>query len=217
MPPSPVGTSTVVPTTLPSPTPTPPPSYFTEDFESEPWYWQTFMTGSTGSRPEPGVRADDGYLVFTLPQPFQWVYRVLSAHTYADVHIEARFEPRASEPSSAGLVCRYDPGDGWYEFNVSRDGQYSVLLGKWQGPGIATYAPLLNGVSEYITPAERAFEIGLTCEGQTLWLSVNGKVIRKLDVSGTHLKAGWIGVSAASFQNVPVISAFDWVRLAPPD
>jgi hypothetical protein len=194
--------------------PVPPPPYFTEEFETEPWAWETVLTGLQS---EPGLRVSDDYLIFELTQPNQWAYRILTAHTYSDVRIDARFEPRASEPSSTGLVCRYDPIGGWYEFNVSRDGHYGVLLGEWAEPGIATYLPLLYDDSEYIEPTLAAFEIGLACLHDTLWLYINGKLIRKLDVSGFGLVEGRIGLAVASFENLPVITAFDWVRVSAPE
>ena len=132
------------------------------------------------------------------------------------MRVDALFEPRGNEPSSTGVICRYSEEKGWYEFNISRDGTYNILLGQWLAEGIVQYAPILYDESEYIKPDLPAFEIGLACQESTLWVYINGKLIRKVDVARFGLSAGKIGLAVASFENVPVISAFGWMKVEEP-
>ena len=101
--------------------------------------------------------------------------------------------------------------DGWYEFNISSDGGYNLLYGQWLDDGIAYYVPILNDVSERIETGEAENMIGLECFENIVQLHINGKLIRKQDVSRIGLTGGKVGLSLASFEEVPVILAFDWV------
>jgi hypothetical protein len=55
--------------------------------------------------------------------------------------------------------------------------------------------------------------IGLTCQDNTLLPHINGKLFRKVDVTRYGLTEGKIGVNASSFDEVPMIATFDWVRV----
>ena len=70
--------------------------------------------------------------------------------------------------------------------------------------------------SEYIQSGSADNEIGLTCQGTTLWLYINGKLFRKLDEKRFGLTDGKVGLSVSSFENTPVIASFDWVKLSEP-
>ena len=73
-----------------------------------------------------------------------------------------------------------------------------------------------SAVSEYVNLGGEKNEIGLACQEDTLWLYLNGKLFRKLDVSRFGLQEGRLGLAAASFENLPVTAAFDWVRVSEP-
>jgi hypothetical protein len=191
---------------------TPAPRSFTEDFEGNLPFW-SFLQIDLG-QPAVGPDEERGFLVFDLRASNQWVYAIYSGQDYADVRVEARFEPRDSEPSSTGLICRYTEKNGWYEFNLSRDGSYNILFGQWLAHDIALYMPILKDKSEYVKPDQNAYEIGLGCLENVLWLYINGKLIRKVDVTRFGLGTGKIGLAAASFENVPVITAFDWIKVS---
>jgi hypothetical protein len=40
--------------------------------------------------------------------------------------------------------------------------------------------------------------------------------VRNLEVSHYNRASGKIGVAAASFENIPVIASFDWVKVSQP-
>ncbi|GAB4417073.1 MAG: hypothetical protein Kow002_03310 [Anaerolineales bacterium] len=210
-------TATATPTPTPTSTPEPPPRYFTEEFESRPVHWGTHLASGEVM---PQIQAADDALTFYLTQPYTWVYATYEAYDYTDVHIETLMYSRQAVPSATGLICRYSE-DGWYEFTISEDGRYSVLFGQWLANEIATYTPIATDVSEYIR-TERENDavinkLGLTCQEDILWLYMNDKLFRKLDVSRFGLRAGKVGVAAASFENVTILAAFEYFLVDQPD
>jgi hypothetical protein len=221
MPTAPPLPSTPVPATAtatftPSPTftPEPPPRFFTEEFDSAPAHWSTLFASGDASRVE--TLNQESRLTFELYSSNAWLYAIYGAYDYDTVHIEARIDSDGSDTNYMGLVCNYDEQDGWFEFNISSDGSYTVLYGQWLGEGVATYMPLAEGGSEYVNAGNATNELGIDCLGNTLQLYINGKLFRNLDVSRFELDGGKVGLAAASFQEVPVILAFDWVKVSEP-
>ncbi len=206
-------TSTLVDTSTPAASPTPPPRWFSEEFNSQPAYWTEWVAlGAHQNQLQVGA----GVLDIRLDEPNTWIYSLFQPYQYDDVRVDAYFEPRGSEPSSTGVVCRYSKHQGWYEFNISREGAYNILLGKWLSEELVQYIPILYDESEYIKPDLAGYEIGLGCLEDELWLYINGKLIRKVNVQRYGLSSGRIGLAVASFENTPVISAFDWITVSAP-
>jgi len=210
-PPRPTSTPTHAP--APTSTPTPPGKYFVEEFESGAHYWDVQLSSGTGL---PSAVVESGAYLIALDRPNLWAYSILNVRDYDDVRVNARFQFRGVGTASGGVLCRYTADQGWYEFNLSSDGLYSVLLGEWAAPEVARYTPIVYDESEYLDPASPSLEAGLGCEGQTLWLYINGKLIRKLDVTRFGLLDGRIGVSAATFEHAPLVVAFDWIGVGEP-
>ena len=212
-PPTPV---TVTQTSAPVPTfsPTPFPAYFTEEFDSTLEQWTSFLT----SRDEASPRVDlqNGALTLDFSAPNTWYYALHNAHEYPTVHIETKFNSAGNRPVSLGLVCSYSEEDGWVEFNITSDGTYNVLVGKWLAAGIAQYTPIASDGSEYLSSSKTDYEIGLTCRQDILQLYINGKLFRNLDFSRYEFRPGKIGVAAAVFENAPVTAYFEWLRVSEP-
>ncbi len=215
-PPAPA-TATTEPTLAPSLPPTPLPRFFTEQFEGSLPGWSVLQSMQSNTDIAPQTYMQDGSLIIELTTPYSWVYAIVGAESYSDVRIDALTQSRASSPESIGLVCRYTEQNGWYEFNVSSDGSYSVLYGQWLADGVARYIPIAIDRSEYLNPAGADNEIGLTCQGTTLWLYINGKLFRKLNETRFLLTDGKVGLNVSSFENDPVLAGFDWVRVGDPD
>jgi hypothetical protein len=158
----------------------------------------------------------DGKLTFELYSSNAWMYAVYGAYEYQTVHVEARIESTGSNSNYMGLICHYSEQNGWMEFNMSSDGSYTVLHGRWLGEGIASYMPVAEGESEYINVGNGANEMGLDCLEDTLQLYINGKLFRNIDLSRFEMDGGKIGLAVASFEEVPVTLAFDWVKVGRP-
>jgi len=215
LPPTPIpATETSTPIPTPTFTPEPPAQFFTEEFDNAPVYWSTLTASGDGSRVE--ILNENSKLTFELYNPNAWLYAVYGAHEYDTVHIEARIESTGSNTNYMGLVCNYKEQEGWLEFNISSDGSYTILYGEWLGEGVASYTPIADGISEYINPGNATNEIGLDCLDDTLQLYINGKLFRNLDVSRFELEGGKVGLAVASFEDLPVILGFDWVRVSEP-
>ena len=206
-------TDTPAPTPSIESTPTPLPRLFTNEFDSALNGWTILQTGNETA---PTIRTENSNLILQMDDPFVWAYAIYDAQEYENIRIDARFSNQASSPASIGLVCRYSETDGWLEYNISTDGTYSVLYGEWLASGIADYLPILSASSNAIQPSGTSQEIGLICAGTTLSLLIDQTIIRNVDVSRYELAGGRIGVTVSSFENIPVIASFDWVKVSEP-
>jgi hypothetical protein len=207
--------ATVTPqaTSTPEFTATPFPRLFTDQFDASLAGWVILQAGNDAV---PNVKTENSNLVLQMDSPYTWAYALYSAQDYEDIRVEAQFVNQAGSPASIGLICRYSETDGWFEYNISTDGTYDVLHGHWLASGIADYLPVLSGSSGAIRPSGAPQQIGLVCSETTLSLLVNQNVIRSVDVSRYNLTQGKIGLAAASFENAPVVAAFDWVKVSEP-
>jgi hypothetical protein len=206
-------TDTPVPTATIELSPTPLPRLFTNEFDLPLAGWSILQTGSDTT---PKVNAENSNLVLQMDTPFTWVYAVYDSQIYDNIRLDARFTNQAGSPASIGLICRYSETDGWLESNVYSDGTYSVLYGQWLADGIANYLPVLSSSSSAILPSGSSQEIGLICSGTTLSLLIDQTIIRNVDVSRFELASGKVGITVSSFENIPVIAVFDWVRVSEP-
>jgi hypothetical protein len=219
-------TATLLPTPIPvtdtpaptasqtlEPSPTALPRLFTNEFDSSLAGWVILQAGNEAV---PNIKTENSNLILQMDSPYTWVYALYGAQDYDDIRIDARFTNQAGSPASIGLICRYSETDGWLEYNVSSDGTYNVLYGQWLANGIADYLPVLSASSNAIQPSGASQEIGLFCSGTTLSLFIDQTLIRNVDVSRFELAGGKVGVTASSFENTPVIAAFDWVKVGEP-
>jgi hypothetical protein len=206
------------PTPAPTPTvessPTPFPRYFTNEFDSSLAGWVTLQANNDSSV---NIKTENGALLLQLDFPFTWLYALYSAEGYQNVRIDAQFQNRAGTPASVGLVCRYSEEQGWFEFNASTDGTYNILYGKWLTVGIAEYVPIADDASSnLIQPSGATQTIGLLCEENILSLYINETVLRRVDVARFELNQGNVGIAVSSFENTPIVAAFDWVKISEP-
>ena len=217
-------TATIPPTTVPvtdtpQPTPTleltstPLPRLFTNEFDSSLAGWVILQAGSEAT---PNIKNENSNLILQMDSPYTWVYAVYGAQDYGNIRIDAKFANQGGSPAAIGLVCRYSDTDGWLEYNVSTDGTYNVLYGTWLSNGIADYLPILSASSNTIQSSGTPQEIGLICSDTFLSLFINQNLIRRVDVSSYKLTTGKVGITASSFENTPVITAFDWVKVSEP-
>ena len=214
LPPTPIpATVTPQPTSTPELTPTPLPRLFTNEFDASLAGWVILQAGSDSV---PDIKTENSSLILQMDSPYTWVYAIYGAQDYENIRIDAQFENQAGSPSSIGLICRYSESDGWLEYNISTDGTYNVLYGQWLSTGIADYLPILSESSREIQPSGASQEIGLICSDTTVSLFVNQTLIRNVDVSRYELSEGKVGITVSSFENAPVIAAFDWVKVSEP-
>jgi hypothetical protein len=210
--PTPVpATDTPAPTSMPEPSPTLFPRFFTAEFDG-------FLTGwvilQAGNEAVPNIAMENSRLLMQMDAPYTWVYALYGAQDYDNVSLETKFVNNALSPASTGLICRYSETDGWFEYNVTTDGTYNLLYGKWLSNGVAEYLPMLDGSSNAIQQSGVEQRIGMICNGTTVSLLVDGNIIRSADASRYELTSGKVGLTASSYENVPVIASFDWVTVS---
>jgi len=214
LPPTPIpATVTPQPTPTLEFTPTPFPRLFTDEFNASLTGWVILQAGNEAV---PNIKTENSNFILQMDSPYTWVYALYGAQDYDEIRIDAQFTNQAGSPAAIGLLCRYSESDGWFEYNVLTDGSYNVLYGQWLANGIADYSPILSASSAAIQPSGVPQEIGLTCSGTTLSLFVNQTLIRSVDVSRYERTEGKVGLTAASFENAPVIAAFNWVKVSEP-
>jgi hypothetical protein len=214
MPPTPVpATDTPVPTPTLEPTATPFSRFFTDEFDAFSPSWTILQSGSDTV---PSIKSENSTLTLQMDAAFTWAYSIYGAQDYQDIRVDARFANQAGSPASIGLVCRYSESEGWFEYNIMTDGTYNVLYGEWLAEGITDYLPILSGASNAIQPSGTLQEIALICSGTTLSLFIDQNLIRTVDVSRFELPGGKVGLTVSSFENTPVIAAFDWIRVSEP-
>ena len=154
-------------------------------------------------------RMDFWFSIYTKTNT--WADTIYNAQTYQDVRVDAQVEVRAGNDGAVGIVCRYSPTNGWYEFNIYADQTYVIMYGQWLSPGIARYMPLHITGSEKIKTG--ANQIGLVCQGDALTPYINNVRMITYEDNKVGLKDGNVGLTASSFSDVPFVAAFDWVKV----
>jgi hypothetical protein len=187
--------------------------FFTDEFDTSLAGWVILQAGNETA---PNITVENSRLLVHMDSPYTWVYSLYGAQDYGDVRIDTKFINNAMSPASAGLICRYNDTDGWLEANVTTDGSYNVLYGKWLSSGVADYLPITDGASRAIQQSGTEMQIGLICSGTTLTLLIDDTIIRNVDVSRYELENGKVGLAASSYENTPVILSFDWARVSQP-
>ncbi len=206
-------TNTPAPTPTLEPSPTPFPQFFTNEFDSTLAGWAILQAGNDST---PNVKVENSRLSLEMDSTYTWLYALYGAQDYDSVHVDTKFVNNAMSPASIGLICNYTDENGWFEYNVTTDGTYNVLYGKWLSTGVADYLPVLNGSSSLIQQSGVEQSIGLTCANATLTLYIDDTVVRSVEVSRYGLTSGKIGLTASSYENTPVIASFDWVKVSAP-
>ena len=206
-------TDTPVPTPTIALSPTPLPRFFTNEFDSALEGWAILQAGNDFV---PNIKAENSTLVLQMDSPYSWAYAIYDSENYSNVHIETKFENRGGSPASVGLVCRYSEENGWFEYNVTSDGTYNLLYGQWLATGVADYLPITDGSSNLVQPSGAPQQISLLCADTVLTLSINGTVVRSLDVARYELTEGKVGVTTASYENTPILVALDSVTVREP-
>ena len=204
-------TDTPVPTPTLAPSPTPFPRFFTNEFDAPLVDWSVLQAGNDFV---PNIKTENSNLLIQMDSPYSWSYAVYGAQTYTTVRIDAQFENRAGSPSSVGLLCRYSEENGWFEYNVSTDGTYNLLYGSWLDVGVADYLPIADGSSNLIQPSGAQQQMGLICSDTTVTLLINETIVRNIDVARYELAEGNVGVTAASYENTPIIVVLNWVKVS---
>jgi hypothetical protein len=205
--------------------------YFQEDFNGDLSNWSQFIVnGSKALKSNNAgnpVLADtafgkmtigitDGFLVFDLQSVGQWVYTTYDPETYDDVKVEVSADNRGTNDNNVSLICRYDPAEGWYEFNIANSGLYNIYYAVVRQDKTVIYTRLADGGFTKIKSGKDVNDYAITCQGRTLTLYINGYDVKAYDDNNYVLKKGKIGVSVSSFTSLPAKVQFDWIKVSQP-
>ncbi len=205
-------TQTLIPTPIFSPTP--PPPYFIESFDTFAPYWKTITINGQATSSQ--FQSQNGNLVINPLTSNTWVYALYDLYVYQNSKIDVLFQINDGAPYMIGVVCMYDESAGWFEYDISSDGTYSVLYGQWLADGIAQFTPLAYDSSEYIKPDQSQYELGFECKDNFLSLSINGKLFRRIDVSSYELTEGKTGITVSSFEDPNITISVDSLEITEP-
>ncbi|HSO14010.1 MAG TPA: family 16 glycoside hydrolase [Anaerolineales bacterium] len=225
----------VEPTVAPPPTepptleptvaaPTEPPApevqqFYTEEFDTPlSGYWDILtVTGSTDADPDKvTVEAENGNLVWDFESKYVYYYLFYNAYTYEDVELTVRADNRGRNNNSVSLICRYDPEVGWYEFNIANNGLYDILYGEVKSNGDISYSTITNGGSNDIKQGKEINEYSISCDGDKLSLTINGREVNSITEKNFGLREGQVGVSVSSFDVLPILVEMDWIKISEP-
>lgn len=215
---------TPVPPTDEPPVPTEPPApqaeqFFEEQFDSPlSGNWDILtVRGSDDADPDKvTVEAEDGRLVWDFDSEYLYYYIFYNAYEYDDVQLEVRAENRGRNNNSISLICRYDPDEGWYEFNIANNGLYDILYAEVENDGDIRYHHIADGGANAIRQGMDVNEYSITCEDNELTLEINGDEIISLPERRFGLRSGQVGVSVSSFNVLPIRIEMDWIRISEP-
>jgi hypothetical protein len=219
---APTVTVTAAPTEV-APTATPEFSpYGEENFDTDKSSWSYYVVSgdpvqfSEGLVPGGTSDIQNGYLNFEFNKLQVWTYAYYNRFTHQDVRIDTRVANLGLNTNMLTLFCRYDPKIGWYEFNITSGGLYSILAAQTYGGSSVSYITLADGGSNNINMGTEENELALVCKKNTLSVFINGKLAKEVTDSLNYMVSGYSGVSASSFDALPVKAGFDWVKLSEP-
>lgn len=160
----------------------------------------------------------DGLYFFDIGRKEMSIYSFYDSFRYDNVRVDVRIDSRNTNVNKAGVICRYSPELGWYEFRVTNNGPYGIYFAIPNANGQVNYRPLADGNSTNINPGNAVNEYSIICKGDdTLELYINGELTRSTSDALKILRSGKVGISVWSMNSLPVRVGFDWVKISEPE
>ena len=188
------------------------PKYFTEEWQGDHTGWTWFSTHGDDNSWD--VYSEAGVLVFYLTGKEIYSYYVYQSQEYEKVRITVKVENRSKTISSTTIVCNYSETLGWYEFNISTNGLWEIRAHDTHGD--RGYVLLKSGGSKTIHRGEAINEYSVSCIGNQLTLFANGKKLTEYTDDSMNFAQGKIGIGILSFEQVPVLQEFAWIKIEAP-
>jgi len=215
-------TADIAPTEAPAeavPTETPAPEalpetqgYYTEEFEGNLDPWTSSIAGEE-SRVETSM--EDGRLVFHLSpsgDTIPTMYYFNENFTYTDVRIDVVTTNNGNNSNAVILICQSNEG-GWYEFDVSNSGIYTIYA--WDAAQ-QVWSELDAGNSSSIGSGLATNTYTAVCRGNDLSLFVNGELAASIVDTTFNFSEGSIGFGVSATQAVPVDLFIDSLTVSQP-
>jgi len=182
--------------------------FYTEEFSIPPENWTYILV--SGEDADLDLYTQNDRLVFEITGENVWPYFSYNSFTYGDVRLDTRAENLGNNNNNITLYCRANDR-GWYEASVTNSGLYAFLRYEYD---TGEFTVLYNGGVQNLRTGKDTNDFTLICAGDRLTLAVNGVEVRTVEDS--LFDSGYVGISVASFEDVPVHVEFDYVTISEP-
>lgn len=193
--------------------------YFTEEFDNTDFSnWSSLLLYDPGvsDQDKVNVEIQDSRLVWEFDTKAVDYYLFYNAFEYDDVKLEVHADNRGKNNTAVGLICRYDPDTGWYQFRIASNGLYLIEYYEVLESGKLRPNRIANGGSNDIKQGKGVNEYSITCEGDELTLVINGTEVKTIPERKYGLRSGQIGVVVSSLNVLPVLVEMDWLKVSEP-
>ena len=186
-----------------------PQKFYKEEFDANTNIenWSYFTTGPGGDDSNLVIEQKGEGLNFDLGALDLYVYYLYEGETYEDVALTLVAENQGVNNNNVSLVCRLDYDNSeWYEFSFESGGVW-FLYAYQDG-----YNTLDNGGSNKLNQGKATNEYGMTCEGNTITMYINGEKIKEYNDRNYDFGEGQVGFNISSLNVLPVtveVHSFD--------
>lgn len=196
-----------------TPTPLKARHYFLEEeFTGDFLGWSSIVT--SGDPDLLDLRTLDGFLVFDIGERNLNALSFFQAGAYKNVWIDLRVVNADSAGFAVDLICRYNKDNGWYQFEVFNSGLFNLYYMSWDEELKAEPTLLTKGGSNAMRSDSNV--LSMVCDDRILSLYVNGQLAVSYEENQYALRAGQVGVGVSSFEAIPLVVQFDWMKLETP-
>jgi hypothetical protein len=162
------------------------------------------------------LQTKNGALVFDIGDQDLTALSFFQTSIYKNVWIDLRVTNRGGTDHAVNVICRYDKEEGWYQFQIFNSGLFNLYYMLWDENLKPQPTLLTQGVSNAMRPNDAANDLSVICNGRVLSLYVNGRMAVTYEENQYVLPAGQIGIGVSSFDEIPVVVQFDWMKLETP-
>jgi hypothetical protein len=149
-------------------------------------------------------------MFYELNGPEIYTYYIYDYYVYEDVSLEVEAENFGLNKNNVSLVCRQD-GDKWYEFSVESGGMWYLFAHNEAGYGL-----LGSGGTKALHLGKEVNNYGMTCQGNTVMLYINGTEIKSIKDNTYKFSEGAVGFNISSLDIFPIEIGVDWIEVSEP-
>jgi len=186
--------------------------FFEEEFSGDFLGWSTVVT--RGDADLLDLQTKEGALAFDIGGKRLRAFTLFQGGLYKNVRMDARVVHPHDTDFAADLICRYSKGEGWYQFEVFNSGLFNLYHMKWDEYLKPVPTLLAQGGSPAMRPDANI--LTMLCQERMLSLYVNGQMAVSYEENQYALALGQVGIGVSSFDAIPLVINFDWVKLATP-
>jgi hypothetical protein len=181
---------------------------FGSDYNSDDW---EYLALGSGSDKDLKITHASDELVFDLGDEDLYVYYMYQPYAYDSVSLTLVAENQGRNNNNVSLVCNVADDDShWYEFSVESGGL-------WYLYGVTSeYNVITNGGTVDLKQGMAVNEYGMTCDGNTITLSINGHVLQTITDRTYAFTSGKVGFNISSLNVLPIIVAVQRFEIKKP-